>query len=374
MNEKDIESFEIFPWNRNFETGIEEIDEQHKVIVMLLNKLANHLTQEEVLKVEDTFNELAKYADFHFKCEEKIWKKYIKNDILVKTHKSNHDSFLPKVLELKEKNKDKPFNEIIEEILLFLVRWLAFHIIDEDKRLALIINSLNDGKNISEAIYVTDDIMSNSMKNLIETILSMYDNLSRKAINLIRERKARIKAEKELIIINKKLEKLSITDQLTKLYNRRYFDDIFQREISKSIRNKTVLSVILIDIDYFKKLNDTYGHIYGDKVLINVANCLKSVCKRPSDFAFRIGGEEFTIVITNEDSNCAVSLIEILQKNIAKLKIPNKNSDVSNFLTISGGLVSKIPESNDTIDSIMILADERLYRAKETGRNKIVID
>lgn len=374
MNKENIDKFEIFPWNKNLEVGIKEIDEQHQQIVILLNKLANLLTHEELFHVEDAFAELAEYADFHFKCEEKIWEKYIKNDDLVSEHKHSHASFLPKVLEMKEKNKDKPYNEIIEDILLFLIRWLAFHIVDEDKRLALIINSLNDGKNISEAIYVTDEIMSGSMRGLIETILSMYDSLSIKAINLIRERKRRIKAEKELRIINKKLEELSITDQLTSLYNRRYFDDTFTREIEKAKRHKTIISVMLIDIDYFKKLNDTYGHAVGDKALISVAKCLKTICKRSSDFAFRVGGEEFTIIITNEDTSCAISLSEVLQKEIASLQIENKNSLVANFLTISGGLVSKIPAQNDTIDSIMKLADEKLYRAKETGRNQIVID
>ncbi len=372
MDKENIDNFEIFPWNKNLEVGIQEIDEQHQQIVVLLNKLANLLTHEKLFHVEDAFTELAQYADFHFKCEEKIWEKYIKNDDLISSHKESHDSFLPKVLEMKERDKDKPYNEVIENILLFLIRWLAFHIVDEDKRLALIINSLNDGKNISEAIYVTDEIMSGSMRSLIDTILSMYDSLSLKAINLIRERKRRITAEKELRIINKKLEELSVTDQLTSLYNRRYFDDIFQREIEKSKRHKTILSVLLLDIDYFKKLNDTYGHAYGDKVLISVANCLKTVCKRPTDFACRVGGEEFTIIITNEDKNCAISLVEILQKAISSLQIENKNSQVSNFLTISGGLVSKIPAQNDTIDSIMRVADERLYKAKETGRNRII--
>ena len=374
MNNNYHEEFEIFPWDKNFETGIDEIDEQHKVIVTLLNKLANNLTQEEVFKIEDTFNQLAQYADYHFKCEEKIWQKYIKDDTLLIAHNKKHSSFLPKVLKLKEKNKDKEFSEIIEEILLFLIRWLAFHIIDEDKKLALIINSLNNGKNLSEAVYVTDEMMSGSMKNLMNTILTMYDNLSLKTINLIKEKKARIKAERKLKKINKKLEELSITDQLTKLYNRRYFDEILGRELNKAKRNKNSLSIILIDIDHFKKLNDTYGHAYGDNVLVSVASCLMQTCKRANDFAFRVGGEEFVILITNEEYDSVLSFIKILQRNIKNLMIENKNSDVNSFLTISGGLVSKIPVQNDTIDSIMKEADDRLYKAKEEGRNKIVLE
>lgn len=372
MTTTNTEEFEIFPWNDNFNTGIKQIDEQHQVIVSLLNKLANHLTQDEELEIENTFNELAKYADFHFKCEEAIWKNHITNKELIDSHEHSHNSFLPEVLAIKENNQDKSYTEVIEEILLFLIRWLAFHIVDEDKRLALIIESLNSGKELSEAMYVTDDIMSNAMRELITTVLTMYDSLSLKTINLLRERKARIRAEKELQGINKKLEELAITDQLTQLYNRRHFDDMFEREIKKSQRNKSVISILLIDIDYFKKINDTYGHLYGDKVLCNVANCLKAVFKRPNDCVFRVGGEEFTVLITNENLDCVLSIIQILQQSIAELNIENKGSLVSEFLTISGGLVSKIPSQDDTMDSLMKQADEKLYDAKASGRNKVI--
>lgn len=374
MNKVVTEEFEIFPWNENLMTGISQIDDEHKIIVNLINKLANDLTQDKEFEVEDTFNELALYAEFHFKNEEKIWEKYLSGNELVLLHKKSHDSFLPEIIKLKEHHKDKTFTQMTEEILLFLIRWLAFHIVDEDKRLALILNSLNQGKHIDEAISDASDFRSNSTDNLIDTILAMYDNLSLKAISLIRERKARIIAENELLETNKKLEKLSITDQLTNLYNRRYFDEIFDRELKKSKRNKTIISLIIIDIDYFKRINDTYGHAFGDVVLKNIVTCLKKVCKRPNDFVFRVGGEEFTLLLTNEDTNCAISLISILQKSIRDLKIPNINSDISDYLSISGGLISLIPYQEDSIDSILKIADDRLYIAKQSGRNKIVIE
>ena len=378
MNKKfeEVEKFEeleVFPWNENFETGIQEVDAQHKTLVILLNKLANSLTQEKIAEVEDTFSQLAKYADYHFKSEEKIWEKYFdKRNLLFKSRKHSHDSFLPTVIELQEKNKDKPFYDTAEEILLFLIRWLAFHIIDEDKRLALIIDSINNGKELNEAKLISDSQMGGSMKILVEAILSMYDSLSIKAINLIRERKARILAQKELRKINKKLEKLSITDQLTGLHNRRHFEEIFEQELKRAKRNNTIISLILFDIDYFKKLNDTYGHIQGDKALKSVAKCMKRVCKRANDFAFRVGGEEFAIVITNEESKTAIELCEILKKEIEEAQILNENSSVSKYLTISAGVVSKIPNDLDDIDSFSKIADERLYEAKELGRNLII--
>lgn len=189
MNNKiDIKEFNIFPWNKNLETGIESIDNEHKQLIYLLNKLANTLKNDETLEISNAFNDLALYADFHFTSEEKVWQKYLNNDELVKKHQATHASFLPKVLELKDKEKDKPLELVIEDILKFLIRWLAFHIIGEDKRLATIIHALEDGKNIEEAKKVADDNINNSMKILLETILSMYDGLSSQAIGLVKEK------------------------------------------------------------------------------------------------------------------------------------------------------------------------------------------
>ncbi|RXJ82844.1 GGDEF domain-containing protein [Arcobacter cloacae] len=364
------QKFEIFPWNNNFETGIDEIDEQHKKLIELLNNLANLLTQEENFQIETAFSELAKYAEYHFKSEEAVWKKYLKDSDLVVAHEKSHDSFLPKVLEIR--NKCDNLQDTIEEIVLFLIRWLAFHIIDEDKRLSLIIHSIKDGKNINEAKYISDELMGGSMKIMVETILSMYDNLSLKAIELIKEKKARLRAEKELKSINIKLHKLSITDQLTGLYNRRYFEEIFNRELQKSKRAKTYINVILFDIDYFKKLNDTYGHDVGDSALKKVSTCLKKNIKRGTDYIFRVGGEEFAIIVTNEDIENLINVTKILQREIKKLAIINEHSTVSKYLTISGGIVSLIPSLEDTIDSIMKKADEKLYEAKEQGRDRFV--
>lgn len=362
--------FEIFPWNDNFETGIDEIDEQHKKLIDLLNNLANVLTQEEDFQIESAFSKLTQYAQYHFKSEEAIWEKYLKNSGLIISHQKSHKSFLPKLLAIKAKNNN--LQKTIEEIILFLVRWLAFHIIDEDKRLSLIIHSIKDGKNINEAKYITDQTMNSSIKIMLETIFCMYDNLSLKTIELIKEKKAKLDAEKELKSINIKLQKLSITDQLTGLYNRRYFEEIFNRELQKCKRAKLHFNIILFDIDYFKKINDTYGHNTGDKALKTLASCLKKNIKRGTDYLFRIGGEEFAIIVTNENLENLINLTKFLQTEIKKLAIINEHSTVSNYLTISGGIVSLIPSFEDTLDSIMKKADEKLYEAKEQGRDRFV--
>jgi diguanylate cyclase (GGDEF)-like protein len=231
---------------------------------------------------------------------------------------------------------------------------------------------MKKGNTFEESNIISEREMSGSNKVLLEAILTMYDGLSSRTISLMRERNARIKAEDELKAVNKKLEKLSITDQLTTLYNRRHFENVFNLELRRAIRAKTVFSVILFDIDYFKRLNDTYGHQSGDKALVSIGKCLKDLCKRPSDFSFRIGGEEFTIIIADNTKESPLNLAKALQDKLKTLKIENKNSDISKYMTISIGIISLVPSSKDTIDSLMKEVDEKLYLAKEKGRNQII--
>lgn len=117
---EEFEDLEVFLWHQNFETGIQEVDEQHKALVILLNKLANSLTQEKITEVENTFTQLAKYADYHFKSEEKVWEKYFdKKNPLFQSHKQTHDSFLPTVIELQEKTKINLFMMLQKRFYFF---------------------------------------------------------------------------------------------------------------------------------------------------------------------------------------------------------------------------------------------------------------
>lgn len=368
----DLDLFEVFPWNKSFEIGIKKIDDQHKNIVQLLNKLATSITHPEISDISGALSELADYADYHFKSEEEVWANHIKDDHLVHMHKESHDSFLPTVVKIQKQNEHKPLHYTIEAILLFLIRWLIFHIIGEDKRLALMISAMKEGKTLKESTVISEKEMSGSNKILIEAILTMYDGVSLRTIRLMRERNARIKAENELKEVNDKLEKLSITDQLTTLYNRRHFDHVFDLELKRAIRSKTVFSLVSLDIDFFKLINDTYGHQYGDNALICLGKSLKDICQRSGDFAFRVGGEEFSIITSGSENESALNLAKSLQDKVKTLKIANTKSDISNYMTVSIGIITLIPTINDTIDSIMKKVDKKLYQAKEKGRNRII--
>ena len=377
----DPHFFEVFPWNDNFGTGNDIIDEQHKRLVALLNGLANTLVNNQPHEIESAFTELANYADYHFSTEEEIWSECFGNDHWFLSHQLAHASFLPKILEIKERDAEQPLYLIVEDVVKFLIRWLAFHIIDNDKRYALVAREVAQGKSLEEAKIVSDRKMNaSSVRVLIDTVLTMYDGLSSRALNLLRERRARIDAEaklkkayQELEAVNKLLEESAITDPLTQLHNRRHFQSVLVKELSRAQREHSRLTLILFDIDHFKELNDAYGHLAGDDALARVASKLRELCRRAGDYAFRIGGEEFAVLACgNTATNQNGEFAEIIREETESLLIPNKDSGIAPVLTISLGVVSLTPDAKDTAEALYKKADQRLYMAKKNGRNRTI--
>ncbi|HJO94568.1 MAG TPA: diguanylate cyclase [Victivallales bacterium] len=177
--------------------------------------------------------------------------------------------------------------------------------------------------------------------------------------------------QKKLCNVNKKLHQLTIIDPLTNIPNRRKFHEYLSRELNLSFRNKLPISVIMADIDYFKKYNDTYGHYCGDKCLQTIAEAIKNSLKRVSDLVGRFGGEEFIIILPNTDSSGALTVASEIQDNVRKLKIEHVSSKISKFVTLSFGVVSITPNKIFSIKDIINYADEALYEAKSEGRNKV---
>jgi diguanylate cyclase (GGDEF)-like protein len=181
--------------------------------------------------------------------------------------------------------------------------------------------------------------------------------------------------EKSLIKLKqyvKKAKQLSITDSLTGLLNNLQFKENLKTEINRHLRQKESLSLAIIDIDYFKNYNDFYGHPKGDICLKKVSSLILKICKRAGDFAYRIGGEEFAIIMSNTTDVEQFEKLKKLQEELAKKKIEHKYSDISNILTISIGIFSAIPSENISEDIYFKKADNALYKAKKY-RNSIKI-
>ena len=172
----------------------------------------------------------------------------------------------------------------------------------------------------------------------------------------------------------KRIELLSNIDPLTGLYNRRFFDAIAPKELKQMARKKENAVFVMIDIDYFKLYNDHYGHPEGDATLQAVAYMLKKHLRRPHDYAFRLGGEEFGLLFSAEPMDELKLYLEALIASIENLHIPHAMSEVSAYVTISVGAVYVEATKTENIDSIYLAADKLLYKAKNEGRNQLQID
>ncbi len=182
----------------------------------------------------------------------------------------------------------------------------------------------------------------------------------------ISERK---KTEQELIQLQKKLEELSFKDGLTGVANRRMFDSVMDMEWDSARRHCQPLSLIMLDIDYFKQYNDHYGHIQGDECLKSVGQALHSAATRAKDFIARFGGEEFVLVLPETDAKSAEKVAERCRGVIFKLQIPHEKSAVSQVLTVSMGVGTIVPGTDDDVKSFITEVDRLLYQAKQNGRN-----
>ena len=173
--------------------------------------------------------------------------------------------------------------------------------------------------------------------------------------------------------VNQVLDQLAHIDGLTSLANRRKFSEHLTYGILESRRRAEPLALIMADIDFFKKYNDHYGHVYGDRCLVQVAQELKQHCRRGTDLIVRYGGEEFAIVLINTDITQACQIAESIRNGVLGLSIPHAASDVSDCVTLSLGVFSAIPVSNEhDYDWYIIEADRRLYEAKHAGRDQCV--
>ena len=178
----------------------------------------------------------------------------------------------------------------------------------------------------------------------------------------------------ELSSLSEKLKALSVTDELTKLDNRRSFSEYINVLWKQNHRLHLPITVLLIDIDCFKKYNDSLGHLEGDKALVAVAQCLKGNVKRESDFIARFGGEEFVCLLPFINKNEAFEFAKGLVQSVEDMKIHHPNSECSKYLTISVGMANVIPDENNDYNQLLDEADKALYCAKEAGRNRVVVN
>jgi two-component system chemotaxis family response regulator WspR len=178
-------------------------------------------------------------------------------------------------------------------------------------------------------------------------------------------------SQRRLAEANSALEKLSALDGLTGIANRRRFDQELKSNWYRAIRQSTSISLIMIDIDFFKLYNDYYGHQQGDDCLKQVAMILEKTASRETDLVARYGGEEFGVILPETGQKGALELAEQMRHNIEETNIDHVVSEISDHITISIGVATAVPEQNSNPESLVSFADQGLYQAKEDGRNRV---
>lgn len=212
-----------------------------------------------------------------------------------------------------------------------------------------------------EYIWIRDVVHVVRKDNEVEALIGFMFDIS--------ERK---KTEETLLQLQKELEELSYKDSLTGIPNRRMFDNVLDMEWENARRNRQPLSVILLDIDYFKQYNDHYGHIQGDACLRKMGELLSQAATRSKDFFGRFGGEEFVFILPETDVAAAAKIAERCRALIFKEQIPHIKSGVSRVLTASFGVGTIIPSADMQSIDFIEQVDRRLYLAKKTGRNRVM--
>lgn len=226
----------------------------------------------------------------------------------------------------------------------------------------LVIMTMMDAFALSYLMNLERQMRQDAQAELLATQLQANADLD----NLVRERTL------ELESANERLQELSRIDGLTQLCNRRYFNELFENEFKRAQRERAPLAILLMDIDHFKHINDSYGHPFGDKCLIEAAQLISSSIRRPPDVAARYGGEEFVVMLPRTDRAGALHVAALVQGRISDCDL--RDGDLHARMTVSIGVVCIVPTQQESTASVLKAADIQLYRAKDNGRNRIEIE
>ncbi len=380
-----MELVEIFPWDDNFNTGIALIDEQHRQLANMLNKLSNYMAyQSDLSGLNAIFDGLAEYAVYHFESEEKIWEQHFQQqalygDPLLADHIEGHNRFTLAVREMRHSKDSKPIEMLAAEVLDFLTRWLVSHILETDRYMGKIVLGLEDGKTFAQAKLYAQEQMRGSTQVLVGIILTTYGNLASNTVQLIQEINRHKQTMRELQEADRamkaamqQVESLAFYCPLTQLPNRRLLLDRLTQAQKTNARDGVLGALLFLDLDKFKNLNDTLGHEMGDLLLQQVAHRLTNSV-REGDTVARLGGDEFVVILerlSNIPAKAMRSAMGIADKILRHLSEDYMLQTTRYHLTTSIG-ITLITAAAGHVDELLKQSDIAMYEAKKSGRNTV---
>ena len=376
QSETDV--FEIFPWNRNFETGLEDIDEQHRVLVTILNRLAWHFASDSSdLDSLHLLDELLAYASYHFRYEEGVWEKTLGGTEMARNHHDSHQMFFARIQMLRQSKA--PQEDVLAELFDYLTRWLAFHILESDRRMALTVKAMKAGKPLEEARERVDSELNGSVSVLVTALLEIYGKLSASTIQLMREKMIRHKAEDELQRLQserlnraledqasdhqRQVEFLAYADPLTGLWNRNGITRFIRELLDRGDLKNDSAALVSMDLDNFQEINARFGEETADRMLGLLAR--RWLDALPPDAALaRIGGDEFALLLP--DASQVEIRLSALQLTARQ---PFDLGGGSALVSFTAGIVlfpdSELGHVDEDADLLLRQADHTLFRAKQ---------
>lgn len=362
-------------WAVEFESGLGVFDDQHRQIVEMINELSASLDAEEV-EAADHFhtvvNRTFDSASKHFADEEKMMRDIGVDPRHVGQHFTDHQRFIEQLNNIWDARHTivSPAGVLLE----FLVAWLRFHILDEDQTLVRQIQLIQSGQSPSEAYVAVEGAIDRTNtirvagRQLHQVMADQIDYLVKS--NQLLEARV-MERTRELEIVNQRLEMLSRMDGVLGISNRAYFDDRIKTEWRLARRNKQPISLLMIDVDYLKLYNDTYGHLEGDNCLRSVARAAREGLFRPTDLVARFGGEELVVLLPNTTLDGARLVAERIKSQVDGYAIPHAASSVSKKVSVSIGLATLEPVQGGDALALLLQAENALCQAKKRGRNLI---
>ncbi len=356
-------------WGRNFETGIADVDEQHKFLVELTNKFGLLISQQDPdqEKLETVFSDLLDYTRYHFHDEEQFMREAGVDERHYEYHVSEHKGFIDEVLRLHlEKGLTKDTGKDLFE---FLMHWLIYHILGSDLSMSRQAAMIGQGISPADAFASNEKEPDNAKELLLRSLNHLFKQVSQRnrelqELNQNLEDKV-AQRTRALGEANRQLEKMAMTDVLTGLANRRQALFQLKRYWQDKQNGKDELSCIMIDVDRFKEINDTYGHDIGDAVLVELAKQLQHLV-RTDDLLSRLGGDEFLIICPGTDISGAMHLAEQIHHKMSSQKVPIP-AERWNY-SLSLGVAERTAHMHQPEDLIKN-ADRGVYMAKESGKN-----
>lgn len=379
---------QTFVWGEEFYTGIEAVDEQHHALVDLFNGLSQSLTEREnevanEAAVQIAFSQLMDYAKQHFAIEETMMDAARVDARHVEQHLRAHTEFADQVRAMWGTRAS--LSNPADVFLSFLTSWLCLHVLGIDQSMARQIAAIDSGSTPQQALQQElDKPRDNSAEAMIKALRNTYQVVSKLSVDLIlanRSLEERVaartaelqRANEALLIANQKLEIFSQTDGLLGIANRKYFDSRLHEEWNRALREQNPVGVLMIDVDFFKNYNDRYGHQAGDLCLQAVARAANGRMVRAIDLLARYGGEEFVVLLPNTSSQGAYKVAIDICEAVAALHIAHADSKVADHVTVSIGVASITPDHELTANQAVAAADQALYAAKQSGRNRVCL-